>query len=486
MKNFRIAIVLLITSFCLKTNIGYAEIKLPAIISSNMVLQRNADVTLWGWAEANQRIKIQISWLDSEKTVKADGEGNWQIQVHTTDVKTAQSITISDGTQTIALDDILFGEVWVCSGQSNMFQPLLGYTGQPVEGGLDAIVKSTNKNIRLFTVQRNAAKEPLKDVEKFDGWDYARPETVANFSAVAYLFGKQLQEVLDVPVGLIHTSWGGSRIQAWMAAKCVGEFEKVEMDTVNLKHQTNQVPSVLFNAMINPLIPYTIKGFLWYQGESNRTEPGLYREMFPAMVTDWRAKWGIGDFPFYYAQIAPYSYGARNAFGGVDNTAFLREAQLQSLNKIPNSGMAVTLDVGEEGTIHPRYKKQVADRLLYLALNQTYGYKTVDYSGPVYDSMEAKDDGIYVYFKQAELGLFAEDVQHLDGFELAGEDHVFYPAKAKLYHRESVFLQCKQVPNPVAVRYCWRNWVKGGLFDTNMLPVSSFRTDNWSESTRVE
>ncbi len=486
MKNLRTPFILVLIAFFLNTNTGFAEIKLPAIISSNMVLQRNAEVNLWGWTDADKQLKFQFSWLAAEKTVKVDDAGNWQLKVQTNDTKTAQSITISDGTETIVLDNILFGEVWVCSGQSNMFQPLVGYTGQPVEGAQEAIVKSTNKNIRLFHVQRNAAKEPLPDVEKYDAWDYARPETVADFSAVAYFFGKQLQEVLDVPVGLIHTSWGGTRIQAWMAGKCVSDFEEFDMDTINLKSKTNYHPSVLYNAMISPLIPYTIKGVLWYQGESNREEPNLYRKMLPAMVSNWRSDWGIGDFPFYYVQIAPYNYRARDAFGAIDNTAFLREAQLQSLAEIPNSGMAVTMDVGEEGNIHPRYKKQVADRLLYQALNKTYGYKTIDYSGPVYDSTEVKDGGIYVYFKHAENGLFAEDVHHLDGFEVAGEDHVFYPGKAKLYHRESVFLQCKEVPNPVAVRYCWSNWVKGGLFDTNMLPASSFRTDDWAESRRTE
>jgi sialate O-acetylesterase len=223
---------------------------------------------------------------------------------------------------------------------------------------------------------------------------------------------------------------------------------------------------------------------LWYQGESNRKEPELYKKLFPAMVKDWRTRWGIGNFPFYYVQIAPYIYGSNNEYQTSDNSAFIREAQLECLDLIPNSGIAITMDIGDEHCIHPPKKKEVADRLLYNALNQSYGYKTVDCAGPIYDSSAIEDGGIMLKFRNAETGLYAYD--KLNGFEIAGEDKVFYPAKAKIVNSKDVFVESNLVPNPVAVRYAWSNWVVGTLFDTNLLPASSFRTDKWDDATRFE
>jgi sialate O-acetylesterase len=236
--------------------------------------------------------------------------------------------------------------------------------------------------------------------------------------------------------------------------------------------------------MIHPLIPYTIQGALWYQGESNRLEPKKYTEFFPAMVKDWRTRWGIGDFPFYYVQIAPYWYNNEQAFDSVDNSAFIREAQLQCLDLIPNSGIAITMDIGDRWCIHPPRKKEVADRLLFNALHQTYGFQSVDYAGPVYDSMEEKDGGLVLKFKNAESGTFAYD--GLKGFEIAGEDKIFYPAEAKVVDRMNVMVKSEKVSSPVAVRYAWRNWTEGTLYDTNLLPASSFRTDDWEDATQAE
>ena len=202
------------------------------------------------------------------------------------------------------------------------------------------------------------------------------------------------------------------------------------------------------------------------------------------MVSDWRARWGIGDFPFYYVQIAPFAYSKQNRMDDPDNAAFLREAQLQCLDIIPNSGMAVTLDIGTEHIIHPTDKKDVGDRLLYNALNKTYGYKAIDYAGPIYDSMYNINDGIYITFKNAEKGLYA--FNKLDGFEIAGADKVFYPAEATIYQRKEVFVKSDKVSNPVAVRYCWRSWTVGTLFDNFLLPASSFRTDNWDDAKQPD
>ena len=462
----------------------YAEVKLPAIVSSNMVLQRNTTIVLWGWADAKEKISIEASWLNEPLNVKANKEGNWRVEVKTTNSKEPQTINIKSKTSDITLENVLFGEVWLCSGQSNMWQPINGYNGQPTFGANMAIIKSNNPNLRLFMLDRVASKTPLKDVDKYTAWQKASPENVPGFSAVAYFFGQQLQEILDVPVGMIHTSWGGSSVQAWISNEVMSSYQEVNLEDVDITKGAHHTPTALFNGMINPLIPYTIKGALWYQGESNRMEPQKYKEFFPAMVKDWRTRWEIGDFPFLYVQIAPYMYGNNNAFETFENSAFIREAQLQCLDLIPNSGIAITMDIGDDYCIHPPKKKEVADRLLFNALNQTYGYNTVDYAGPVYESLEVKDTVIILKFKNAETGLYAYD--ELEGFEIAGEDKVFYPANAKIVKGKNVSVESDKVPNPVAVRYAWRNWVVGTLFDTNLLPASSFRTDSWDDATKFK
>ena len=462
-----------------------AEIKLPAIVSSNMVLQRNTTIQIWGWSDAKENISIETSWINGPLKVKADNEGNWRIEIKTTNSKTPQIITIKGKNSDITLENILFGEVWLCSGQSNMQMPLKGYSGQPTFGSALATANSTNPNLRLFSVDRMGSKIPLKDVEKYTPWEQASPDNVAGFSAVAYYFGQQLQEILDVPVGLIHTSWGGSSVQAWLSKEEISKYQKVDLKDVDINKTPNRTPTALFNSMIKPLIPYTIKGALWYQGETNRKDPESYKKLFPAMVKDWRTRWGIGDFPFYYVQIAPYLYdGDNDVFQTSENSAFIRETQLQCLDLIPNSGIAITMDIGEKHSIHPAKKKEVADRLLFNALNQTYGYKTIDGAGPIYDSQEKKDGGLVLKFKNTKYGLYA--FKGLTGFEIAGEDRVFYSADAKIVDRENVFVKNDKVVNPVAVRYAWRNWVIGTLFDTDLLPASSFRTDSWDNATQVK
>lgn len=474
---------LFILAFALLSQWSGAKIKLPAIVSSNMVLQRNTTVVLWGWADANQSFKIKTSWIAKPMKVTADANGSWQVGVATTDSRTPQVIKITGSDTNITLNNIVFGEVWLCSGQSNMEQPLTGYKGQPTFEGNTTIACSGNSNLRLFTVKRKGSKKPLTDLGEYTGWQQANPGNVDIFSAVAYYFGQQLQKILGVPVGMIHSSWGGSRIQAWMSKESIGRYQEVDLEKVDINKSTRYIPSALFNAMIHPLIPFTIKGVLWYQGESNRHEPKKYLEYFPAMVNDWRTRWSIGDFPFYYVQIAPYWYDNPDAFGSYKNTAYMREAQLKSVELIPNSGMAVTLDIGQEFCIHPPQKKEVADRLLFFALNQTYGFKNVNCQAPTFKHKEVKDGGLMLHFNHAENGLFSPT--SLSGFEIAGPDKVFHPADAKIVGQESVFVSSEKVPNPIEVRYGWSNWLVGTLFDTNLLPASSFRTDNWNDATRA-
>ncbi|MCF8322365.1 MAG: sialate O-acetylesterase [Flavobacterium sp.] len=461
-----------------------AKVTLPAIVSSNMVLQRNTTVKLWGWADAGEKITIKTSWLKKAMAIQADAEGNWTTEVKTTNSKEAQTISIKSSVSDIVLDNILFGEVWLCSGQSNMEMPMKGYAGQPIFGAAEAVAKSTNPNLRLFSVTRiKGAKTPLKDVEKYSPWQEASPESVLKFSAVGYFYGKQLQEILDVPVGLILSAWGGSSVQAWMSTEAISVFQKVDLTDRDITVKPNNIPTALFNSMLHPLIPYTIKGAIWYQGESNMEESGKYKKLFPAMVQDWRNRFGVGDFPFYYAQIAPYTYKGNNPETNNKNSAFIREVQFKCLDTIKNSGIAITMDIGSENSIHPPKKKEVADRLLYNALHKTYGFSSVNYEGPVYESMEpGKEGGLLLKFKNEDNGVYAHN--QLEGFEIAGEDKIFYPAVAKIIDRKKVLVTSDKVPAPVAVRYDWNNWVTGTLLNTNLLPASSFRTDNWSDAKR--
>jgi len=471
----------------------HATIKLPAIIGSNMVIQRDASVALWGWAEPNEKIDIKLSWNDQIISIHADVEGVWKTTVKTTKSKAPQSIRLTGQDTTINLENILFGEVWLCAGQSNMEQPLRGFSGQPTYHYLETLARAKNPKLRLFTVNHVGATTPQKDFDSVKHWQEASTANSASFSAVAYFFGQQLQEILDVPVGLIQVTWGGTAVQSWMSKESLTPYQKIKLDTLQLNKENNstrtirQLPTVLFNGMINPVIPYTIKGTLWYQGESNRLEPSLYKQLFPAMVKDWRSRWNMGDFPFYYVQIAPYLYDRRNDyFNEVENAAFIREAQLECLDIIPNTGMTVTMDLGSSKTIHPPQKKEVADRLLYIALNKTYGLSEIDGTGPMYKSHEIKDGGILLHFNHVEpTGLYS--YTNLEGFEIAGEDRVFYPANAifKGVSRQ-VFVESKRVPNPVAVRYAWRNWMVGTLLDANLLPSSSFRTDRWNNASQAK
>lgn len=483
MKNLFSRALVLISILCL-SHYAYADIRLPAIVSSHMVLQRNADIAIWGWADAKEEVTLSFSWLEEDVVLIADKEGKWQTVVSTNDSKSAQTISLQSKKSDIILEDVLFGEVWLCSGQSNMEMPVKGYKAQPTFGYPEVLISCDNPNLRLFTVHKNAAKEPLEDVEEYISWQSATVNSVPGFSAVAYYFGQQLQQVLDVPVGLIHSSWGGSSVQAWMSKEALSPFMEVNLDSVDMEKSTNHIPSALYNAMIAPLQPYGVKGSLWYQGESNRKEPLKYENMLPAMVANWTKGLEKDTLPFYFVQIAPFTYW-RNNINFPDNSAYMRESMERCLDLIPHSGMAVTIDLGDDYCIHPPKKKEVADRLLYAALSQTYGLTAFDGKSPRYNHMEVKGQTINVYFDNAENGLFAYG--DLMDFEIAGEDKVFYPAKAEIIKKSNaVKVSSEHVNEPVAVRYAWRNFVEGTLYDSNLLPASSFRTDDWNEASVVD
>jgi sialate O-acetylesterase len=446
-----------------------AEIKLPAIFGSHMVLQQKTDAAIWGKATENKTVRVTTSWNKKSYTAKSDADGNWKLKVSTPDAGGPYSITISDG-KTLTLENVMIGEVWVCSGQSNMQMTMAGYRNQPVLGSNEAIATSANKSIRLFTVERNKSLETTDD---FSGeWLECLPENVADFSAAGYFYGRMINEALDVPVGLICSSWGGTRIEPWMSENGFGKFDWVNLPDKSSKEDFSpQTPTVLYNAMISPMVGYAIRGALWYQGESNRNEPKEYEKLMPGLAENWRAEWNIGDFPFYYVQIAPYQYVNGS------NSAFLREAQLKASSAIPNFGMACTMDVGEKHNIHPAAKEEVGERLAYLALAKTYGRKGFEYSGPVLKEMTVDGSIVKLTFDHAKNGLTTFG-KELENFMVAGENKRFHKATAFITG-DGITLFSPSVQKPVAVRYAFEDFVVGELFNTEGLPASSFRTDDW-------
>jgi sialate O-acetylesterase len=477
MKHFKKHIVVIFLA--LASIQIHAKIKLPALFSDNMMLQQKAKAPMWGWAEKNANVSIKTSWNSKIYKAKADHQGKWHVVLQTPIAGGPFTIEVVEGTEKVMVKNVLIGEVWLCSGQSNMEMPLKGFPGQPVQNGNEIIVKSSNKNIRLITVPRATLLEPLED---FEGkWEIASPKSTANFSATAWYFGSLLQEVLDVPVGLIQVSYGGSSMEAWMNQEMLRDFESAKIPTTKeeLAKDPNRVPTTLFNGMLSPVIGYGIKGCIWYQGESNYERAGAYKELMKKMVSSWRTLWKQGEFPFYYAQIAPFNYASFHPKDYLEkyNSAYIREAQLKATKEIPNSGMVVLMDVGEENNIHPMDKEKGGNRLAFQALAKTYGIEGFEFESPKYKSMEIKDNTVTVSFDDVANGITSYD-KEVTGFELAGEDKVFYPAKT-VVRRKSVVLTSEKVSKPVAVRYLFKDFAKAGLFSTGGLPVSSFRTDQW-------
>jgi sialate O-acetylesterase len=470
MKRFTSFLMTFLMVFVFSSVTIYGEVKLPSIFGDNMVLQQETEVSIWGTATKNSTVRISTSWNNKSYTTKAGSEGIWKLKIATPSAGGPYEVSLSDG-KTLKLKNIMIGEVWVCSGQSNMEMPVKGYMNQPILGSNEAIATSSNHSIRLFTVKKASSLQPMDD---FSGsWKECEPENVSEFSATAYFFGLMLNKALNVPVGLINTSWGGTRIEPWISEAGFKNFDFIKMPDKNQQGTLSpQTPTILFNAMINPMVGFGIRGAIWYQGESNRNEAAQYEQLLPGMVRDWRSVWGVGEFPFYYVQIAPFDYGPTGL-----NSAFLREAQLKASTAIPNIGMATIMDIGEKDCIHPANKKAGSDRLAFLALTNTYGKKGFAGSGPVFKEMTVTGSVVKLTFSNAANGLtsFGKD---LSCFEVAGANKRFFPAKAFITGG-SITLFCPSVMEPVAVRYAFKDFILGDLFNTEGLPASSFRTDTW-------
>lgn len=466
---------LILSAFICLFLFSQAEIKLSNVLTDNMVLQRNSEVKIWGKASAGQMLTIQTSWNKIKSKTTADKNGNWVAKVTTTEAGGPYSLTVVSGKEKVTLSNILLGEVWLCSGQSNMDMPIRGYADQPIYGANDMLVEADNDNIRLFTVNYLTSEMPVDTLRgKYGKWKVATAESVSEFSATAYLYAKQLQQKLKVPVGVITSAWGGSPVEAWMSKETIASFTDALKQSTDPKLAKQYRATFLYNGMISPLLNYKIKGAIWYQGEANVRNAYDYAELLAAMVKNWRTDFAQGDFPFYFVEIAPYFYNDSKA----PNSALLREAQLKAQSLIPNSGMASTIDVGEEKCIHPGEKLTAAKRLAYWALSQTYGIKGINCKSPTYKSMSVKDTVAIIEFDNVLNGLFTYG-KTVDCFEVAGEDKVFYPAKMWTNRKNQVLVNAPEVKVPVAVRYGFSNFptTQGYLYNTAGLPVPSFRTE---------
>ena len=439
-------------------------VTVPAIFSDHMVLQQNAAVTIWGSAKAGEEVTVTPSWDNKPVKTKASNLGKWSVKLNTPAAGGPYTVTIK-GYNTIVIKDVLTGEVWLASGQSNMeWSAAAG-----IDRGEQEVPKANYLEIRFFSVAHQTADGPQLDLQ--GQWVVSTPETMKHFSAVAYFFGRELHQELGVPVGLINSSWGGTPGEVWVSKETIANDPVLREAAAQQKEvEWGPVqPGKAYNAMIAPLIPYKIAGALWYQGESNTSAPEAYATLLPALIKTWRSEWGY-EFPFYFVQIAPYKdYGP---YAG----ALLRDAQRKSLST-PNTGMVVVSDIGNNDDIHPRNKIDVGVRLANLALNKTYGRTERPASGPLFREMKVEGRKVRLFFDYAEKGLVSKG-KELKNFEIAGEDQKFVKADAKI-EGNTVVVQAKSVKKPVAVRYEWNNAVEPGLFNKAGLPASSFRTDKW-------
>ncbi|MDR3636315.1 MAG: sialate O-acetylesterase [Isosphaeraceae bacterium] len=486
------------------------DVKLPAVFGSHMVLQRDQKDRVWGSASPGEEVAVHIG--DQTKTTKAGQDGKWSVTLDPLPAGGPHTMTVK-GKNTVTFEDILVGEVWVCSGQSNMQWPV----SVSVDADLEALTAKYPK-IRLITVPNVGTQEPQDD---FRGeWKLCTPDSVRPFSAVGYFFGRQLYETLDVPIGLINDAWGGSACEAWVRRDVLAadpkykallenwaaiekgypqakvDYEKklaewkvaVEKAKTEKKPQPpapaspdglmagNARPGNIYNGVLKPTIGYGIRGAIWYQGESNAGRAYQYRDLFPLMIKSWRDEWGIGDFSFYWVQLADFM--AEKAEPGESSWAELREAQTMTMDRLPKTGEAVIIDIGEGRDIHPRNKQDVAMRLARWALARDYGI-SVPYQSPRYKSMEKQGKSIVLTFDHAGSTLYTFDVHEPVGFTIAGSDRKFAAAKARLIAPNKVEVWSDQVPDPVAVRYAWADNPVCNLFSREGLPATPFRTDDW-------
>ncbi|MBD0831622.1 sialate O-acetylesterase [Aestuariibaculum sediminum] len=444
---------------------SFAKIWTSSVISDGMVLQRNTSVTIWGWtSETIEPITVIGSW-DNVPVTQNAYQGKWSVQLPTPDAGGPYTVTIK-GHEAIILSNVLIGEVWIASGQSNMEWT----ASNGITNAKEEINNAVYPNIRLFNVPKHQSASRQNDTK--GNWTECSPNTMKDFSAVAYFFGRELHKELNIPIGLINSSWGGTRAEVWFNANYLKSkphlVESKTHFTENKWHTAE--PGYMFNAMVAPLIPFKIAGAIWYQGEANRVSPHIYKDVLSALIENWRAEWGY-NFPFYFVQIAPFNYKEKHA--GV----LIREAQLKTFKDVYNTGMVVVSDIGNINNIHPKNKQDVGKRLAQWALTKNYNDKGKAFSGPIYREVKKEGQKMVIYFDYAEDGLM-KNGDELTEFEICGADKIFIKARAKI-KGDIVMVWHNKIKNPLAVRFAWNNKAEPNLYNKAGLPASCFRTDDW-------
>ena len=449
----------------------HAEIKLPSILGSHMVLQQKSEVTLWGWCDPGEQIRIMLDWDTTIYNTKGTNGARWSIKVKTPAAGGPYKI-ILNGSNTIVLQDVMIGEVWVCSGQSNM-----EWSGDhQIAQSLEEAPNATKTKIRFFYIPKATSENPQDNCG--GSWKVCNPEDMKHFSAIGYFFGKKLQQELHVPIGLINSNWGGTAAEVWTPEEAIKNNPALNAAAQKLREQYfwPKTTGSTYNAMIYPITNFSIAGAIWYQGESNVATYNTYQELFTTMMGCWRQAWKK-DFPFYYVQIAPFAYANKNKA----ECALLRETQTKSMT-FPNTGMVVVSDlVDDVKNIHPKNKIDVALRLANWALAETYGKKNIVYKSPMYKSMKVEKDKIRIYFDNADNGLISKGGEPTE-FYIAGDDQKFLPATAKI-DGNTILVSNNDMKNPVAVRFGFSNEALPNLFSKERLPVNLFRTDEWAMPT---
>jgi len=490
MKKSYLILIFLVAAF----GNTIAKIKLPAIVGDNMVLQQQSNVKIWGWSTPNAIVKIEASW-GQKKSVKADQQGKWEVIITTPAASFASNnITVSDE-EAITISNILIGEVWLVSGQSNMEMSFTGL-GSGIPDATQTIAEGgMHPHIRLFTVPKKSSIEPLDDCT--GTWQVSSPSSVKSFSAIGYYYALQLRKILNVPVGIINTSWGGTAIEAWMDAESQKAFTDVDLKLLyDEKYPVFNKPISLYNGMITPIVNYSIRGALWYQGESNVPRYATYGDKMVAMINLWRTRWNNDKMPFYYVEIAPYNY-LENRLDLTEaqiHAALLREQQKNVMQRLNHVGMVSQNDLvspSDRNEIHPTNKLDVAKRLSYWALRETYGFgDVITVIGPQYKSMTIDGNKVTLSFadkdgKDTRASVIGGGDAY--GFEIAGSDRVFYPANAVPAalppggppYRRGITITSEKVAQPVAVRYCFKNFLLGNVVGAYGYPLVPFRTDDW-------
>lgn len=459
---------------------GSAKVRPSAMIGDNMVLQQKAHARIFGEADPGSTVVVTPSWNNMPYTTTTDRTGKWCLAIDTPEGSfDKHSITISDG-EPLTVNNVLVGEVWLASGQSNMQMPLKGFPGCCTEGGYDEIASARDEadKIRFFTVPLTQSYTPVDTVNA--SWAVPSPETATEFSALAWHLAKRMSDVLNVPVGIVSTAYGGAKVESWTPKELLETYPDVSLDPKDIEPMVHYLrPMLMYNAMFVPIKDYTYKGILWYQGCSNVSTYQTYAERLEAMVKHWRDEIAIGDIPFYCVEIAPYEYGDPSEKG---KAPLLREAQRKAVERIPNSGIICTNDLVkpyERFNIHPSDKAAAGKRLCDLVLNKTYDKKQFPIESPRYKSHRFKDGAAWVAIDSPCDGICRNyDIQ---GFEIAGPDKIFHPADSVWLHWQTneMVISSKAVPQPVAVRYGWRDFLPGNLHAGNYLPLIPFRTDDW-------